>query len=180
MTESKGAYFGFVFSGLDELQESLRSLPEHIENNIANQAYSSATRIYRKHINSRIRAQVKRKTGNLLKGVRHEQIKMRGRVGAFRVFMGPPAYHAHLIEWGTKLRPAIVGYRSRLGITTARVAKLGPDRFRVISNTGRGPKRPFFWAGIKSGTPEAMAKYKAEASRKMKAWAKQQRKKAGV
>jgi len=172
------AYFGFVFTGAEDLERSLRSLPDFIENNIAKQAYSSATRIYRKHITQIIRRQVKKRTGNLLKGVRHQETKIQGRVGAFRVYMGPPAYHAHLVERGTKQRKL----KKRIPVlfvsgTAKRVSSMG---WAMVTQTGRMPAKPFFWAGVKSATPEAMEKYKVEASRKMSAWAKKQRKKAGV
>jgi HK97 gp10 family phage protein len=57
-----------------------------------------------------------RQVGDLIKGVKYQHVGDETRIG-----MGPPAYHAHLLEFGTEFRYAF----SRKGKTLKEIAERG-------------------------------------------------------
>ena len=134
---------GFAFEGSEVIQRFLAEFPRGVEANIINQSTSKAVKtVYVKNIKAKVRGVVKKRTGNLLKGVKSGKAPMVKMLGAYRVYMGAPAYHSHLVERGTKERKA-KKFRNVYFIKS-RGKTLTGLTWRSISRFGKMKATPFF------------------------------------
>jgi len=149
---AKDIYAGFSFEGAEALEIVLKTLPRRLERDVVNQsAREVVSKVLAKSIKDNIKQSFTKRTGSLLKGVKVK--KQKGTHGVFRVFMAAPAYHAHLLEYGTKDRKikgkkklTIAKTGPRKGRPIARVNIAG--QWRWIGSTGRIKPHPYFLLGI--------------------------------
>jgi len=139
-------------TGADDFIGFLKSLGPNIEKRMLDQSVSAAVKQgLATPIKKKIRSVVKRRTGNLLKGVKTSKVSGAPK-GNYRVFMGPPAFHAHLIEGGTVAkRPAVKKRASRIH----RVVKFKTGTFRMVTQTGGIKPTPFFKPAVQENKMKA-------------------------
>ena len=120
------------------IERMLKEFPKAIQKNIASGIVNAGGQVLVKEIRKNIKAKTTKRTGNLIKGVKKR--KRRGLPHRVLVYMGAPAYHSHLVEYGTvQRRPA-----QRKGKRTqVRVVKLKGQLKRIV-HTGRMTATPFF------------------------------------
>lgn len=142
----------FQVTGADELINFLHTLAPNIERRMLDQSVSAAVNQgFATPIKKNVRQVVKRRTGNLLKGVKVSKVPG-SPPGNYRVFMAPPAYHAHLIEDGTVDQRPAVGKKAR---KKYRIAKFDDGNIRYITHTGGMRPRPFFKPSINDNKKKA-------------------------
>ena len=101
-----------------EVEKMLKQLPDKLRDDYMSKACAAAARyITRPYARQLATNSTKKRTGNLIKGIK--VVKRRRRSGeqvvGFKVKVGPPAYHAHLIEFGTQERRTSKGhFRGRI------------------------------------------------------------------
>ena len=148
---------GFQVTGSEDLISFLKNFAPNIEKKMLDQSVKAATtQGLATPIKKNIRQVVKKRSGNLLKGVKVQKIKG-APPGNYRVFMGPPAYHAWLVENGTvSRRPAFSGStKSYRGQKVYRPVKFADNDFKMITHTGGTKPRPFFRPGVEDNKLKA-------------------------
>ena len=132
-------------TGVADFTKFLKTLSPNIEKRMLDQSVSAATKKgFSTPMKKKIRSVVKRRSGSLLKGVKTSKIPG-SPPGNYRIFMGPPAYHAHLIEYGTVSKRPIT--KKSTG-KKFRPVKFGSNTFRMVTHTGGMKATPFFKPGI--------------------------------
>lgn len=96
----------FDFSELSEFEEELLSLAQEFKNGREAKKFlrKSGTKLKNKTLKL-AKARVKKKTGNLFKGIARGKPYKYEVDGSYavRVYAGKPAYHAHLLEYGHRM-----------------------------------------------------------------------------
>ena len=154
MATATTAHKGFAFYGGEVLVQFLTEFPKGVEANVLNQAASEAVKkAFIPNIKKNIKGVVKKRSGNLLKGVASGKVPGM-KAGNYRAYMTYPACHTHLIERGTKQRrlPRRIAVLFVQG-TGKRVRGM---QWASVTKTGRGPKRKFFEPAV-SGSDRAEA-----------------------
>lgn len=96
----------FDFSELTEFEKDLLNLAQKIDKGKEAKKFLRKTgNELKRRTMKHAKAKVKKKSGNLLKGIRRGKVYRYGPTGAWsvRVYAGKPAYHAHLIEYGHRM-----------------------------------------------------------------------------
>jgi HK97 gp10 family phage protein len=112
--------------GKRDLLAKFKSLAEFVDEGPIEDAAFAAGKVVRSAALSNIRAQVRRKTGNLEKSIKVEKPrrKLKGFPGAFIMADFNIAPHRHLIEFGTVKAPAYPYFRPALDHNRARALSI--------------------------------------------------------
>ena len=94
---------GFEIEGLDEMTEALSQVQDLYPKEIKKFMQTEGNKL-KKQTKSKAQSNVKKKTGNYLKGIKRGKYYKYSGNGAdsIRVYAGSPAHHGHLIEYGHK------------------------------------------------------------------------------
>ena len=96
----------FDFKELTDFEEELLSLAQEFKNGKEAKKFlrNSGNKLKRRTV-KHAKSSVKKKTGNLFKGIKRGKVYKYAPTGAFavRVYAGKPAYHAHLVDRGHRL-----------------------------------------------------------------------------
>lgn len=94
---------GFEIDGLDEMTEALNMVQDLYPKEIKKFMQTEGNKL-KKETKKKARSDVKKKTGNYLKGIKRGKYYKYSGNGAdsIRVYAGKPAHHGHLLEYGHK------------------------------------------------------------------------------
>ena len=154
-------------TGSADLIKFLKTFPKNIEVNMLNQSVKTAmTQGFATPMKKKIRSITKKRRGNLLKGVNVWKISG-APAGNWRIFMGPPAYHAHFFELGTVAQRSAFGKKSK---RTHRPVKFQSGVFRMVTHTGGMKATPFFKPTITKNKMKAGTVLKDQLTKKIAAY----------
>lgn len=91
----------FEIKGLDELSEEMIKVKKNYPKEVKKFMQSEGNKLKNRTLKT-ARSSVGKKTGNFEKGIKRGDYYQYDKTGAdsIRVYAAPPAYHAHLIEYG--------------------------------------------------------------------------------
>ena len=94
---------GFEIEGLDEVTEALKMVQDLYPKEIKKFMQSEGNKL-KKETKNKAKSDVKKRTGNYLKGIKRGKYYKYSGNGAdsIRVYAGKPAHHGHLLEYGHK------------------------------------------------------------------------------
>ena len=157
----------FEVTGSDELINFLHTLSPNIEKKMLDQSVSAAVKQgLATPMKKKIRSVVKKRSGNLLKGVKTGKVPGAPK-GNYRIFMAPPAYHAHLINKGTVAKRSAFGKRSK---RTYRPVKFKSGIFRMVTHTGGIKATNFFPNAISENKMKAGTVLKDQLTKRIAAY----------
>ena len=141
--------------GGEQLAKMLKAFPDRIHRDIINSGAAQGATVVKKHARNNLKANDSVEYGRILKSIKSR--KKRGVHGQQEVFTDKTAPHAHLVEFGTgprKLKKPIS-------------VELMPGQWRVITQTGSAPAKPFFRPALDENKEEVMAEMTKRVGKRM-------------